>query len=854
MIGRTIRHYKIVEKIGEGGMGTVYKAKHLKLDSFVALKFLPPHSVTQEAVKKRFIQEAKAASSLEHPNICTIHDIDETPEGRMFIVMSYYEGETLQDKMANGPLQLDETIDITAQIASGLAKAHERGITHRDIKPANVLITTEGVAKVVDFGLAKLAGRTKVTKSGTMVGTVAYMSPEQASGKEVDPRSDVFSLGVVLYELLSGTLPFWGDHEAAVIYSILNQDPKPLSEFRSDLQEGVQRVIDKALAKRREERYPSAVELLADLKRLQEDQIVSALEKRTTKRVHRRAVAYAAIGLAVAIAAYVVYPRVFPPGRIMLAVLPFENLGPAEDAYFADGITDEITARLAGVRRLGVIARTSVIQYKDTNKNIQQIGEELGVDYILEGTIRWQRAGDDPGRVRVTPQLITVADATHLWANVYDEDLAGIFEVQSDISEKVVSALNITLLDLERELVESRPTDNLEAFDYYLRGKEYASRGVTDSRATRLAGQLYEKAIELDPDFASAYAQLSRAYTELYWHTGREDEDLARAKQAADNAMRAGSDMPEVRVAVASYYYHLHDYDRALEELSHARERWPNDSGVLAEIGYVQRRMGDYDRAIDNIERAFELDPRSAVTAINLGNTFLRVREYAKAEVYFDRAISYNPDEDIAYGRKALLYMMRDGGAQAAQRLLRTAADLVEPTPWFNRTWAWVDACAGDYQAAVEKYAINNPTLPGANHYDRAAMYGLLGRPELERAHYDSARVVLEQKVAEAPEEAGYHAGLGIAYAGLGRKEDAIREGELAVQLAPISKDAHWNPAIAIKLARIYTMAGEYDAATDRLEQLLSIPVDLSVPLLRIDPAWAPMRGYPRFQELVGAR
>jgi non-specific serine/threonine protein kinase len=850
MIGQTVSHYKIVEKLGEGGMGVVYKAKHLKLDSYVALKFLPAHLAAQETAKKRFIQEAKAASSLEHPNICTIHDIDETRQKQMYIVMSYYDGETLQEKTDGGPLPFDQVIDITSQIASGLAKAHEKGITHRDIKPGNIIITKEGLAKIVDFGLAKLAGQAKVTKTGTM-GTVVYMSPEQASGRDVDPRSDVFSLGVVLYALLSGTLPFRGDHEAAVIYSIMNKEPEPLAARRSDLPPAVQRVIDKALAKKRDQRYVDAGELLADLRRLQEARQIAELEKKTSKKIRSRAIVYASIGLAVVIAGYFVVPRLFPPQRVMLAVLPFENLGSAEDEYFSDGITDEITARLASVSGLGVIARTSVIQYKNTDKDIQQIGEELGVDYVVEGTIRWERGPGEPGRVRVTPQLITVSDATHVWADVYDEGFSQIFDVQSDIAKKVVSALNITLLEPERELLERKPTENLEAFDYYLRGKEYSGRGMTDERTTRLAVQLYEKAVELDPNFASAYARLSRAHTELYWHTERQDEDLAKAKQAADRAMEVGHNLPDVRVALASYYYHLNDYDRALQELTKAQERKRNDGDILAEIGYVQRRLGRYELAAVNIERAAELDPRSIVLQVNLGNTYLRVREYAKAEACFDQAISFGPDEDIAYGRLALLYVMRDGDAEAAQQLLRTASELLEPTPWFNRTRAWIDACAGDYQAALEGYAINDPSLPGASHYDRAAVYALLDKPGLARAHYDSARVVLERSVAVDAKNARHHAGLGIAYAGLGRKEDAIREGELAVELAPISEDAHWNPAVALSLARIYTMAGEHDAAVDRLELLLSIPGDVSAPMLRIDPTWAPLRAHARFDELV---
>jgi serine/threonine protein kinase len=284
MLGQTISHYKIVSKLGEGGMGVVYKAEDLKLPRSVALKFLPPHLSSDENAKKRFIHEAEAASALDHPNIGTIYEIDETPDGRIFIAMACYEGPTLKQMSGDGPLGMDKAIDIVSQIASGLAKAHESGILHRDVKPANVLLTTDGHAKIVDFGLAKLAGRTRVTRTGTTVGTVSHMSPEQARGGDVDSRSDVFSTGVVLYELLTGQLPFRGDHEAAVIYSIMNVDPEPLAAHREGLPKDAQRVIDKALAKDRDDRYASASDLLADLKKLQEGRQVAALEKRATEK------------------------------------------------------------------------------------------------------------------------------------------------------------------------------------------------------------------------------------------------------------------------------------------------------------------------------------------------------------------------------------------------------------------------------------------------------------------------------------------------------------------------------------------------------------------------------------------
>ncbi|MHC4239767.1 MAG: protein kinase domain-containing protein [Planctomycetota bacterium] len=849
MIGQTVSHYKILGKLGEGGMGVVYKAEDTKLKRTVALKFLPPDLTRDKNAKTRFIHEAQAASALQHNNICTIHEIDESPDGRLFICMDCYDGKTLKEKIAGGQLPIDDAVDITIQVTEGLSKAHVAGMVHRDIKPANIMVTNDSVVKIVDFGLAKLAGQTRVTKTGTTPGTISYMSPEQAGGGEADQRSDIFSLGVTLYELLTGELPFHGDHEAAVLYGIMHNAPEPVSKYRNDVPADVERVIEKALTKDREERYSSAAELLKDLKKLQEGRQVAALEKKARRRIHGRTALVAAAALLVTIAGYLVISQLFTPERIMLAVLPFENLGPAEDEYFADGITDEITVRLANVRRLGVIARTSAFRYKNTDKSIEQIGEELGVDYVMEGSIRWQRG--EPSRIRVTPQLISISDATNLWADVYDEILTEIFDVQSDIAEKVVSALNITLLEPERELIESKPTDNLEAYDYYIRGNEYFHQGI-DQKLLLLSSRLYEKAIGLDSSFVYAYTKLSRTYTELYWHHERRSEYLARAKWASDKAVELSSDLPDVHVALGSYYYHLKDHDRALEEFALAEKGQPNNADLLEQIGILRRRQGFSELAIAKFERTLELDPRSALKASNLGDTYYWMREYAEAETYYDRAISLAPHQAYSYAQKARLYVMRDGDVVAAQRLLHDASEVVEPIAWFSHTWAWVDACAGDYEAALAKLTVEEHYFfPGAHYYNSAALYGLLGKPEKEIAYYDFARVMLEERVAAVPEDARYHSGLGVAYAGLGRKDDAIRERDLAAQLAPISQNASFNTVIAITSARIDVMVGEYDAATDQLEYLLSIPARLSIPSLWIDPTWAPLREHPRFQELL---
>ena len=857
MIGQTISHYRILEKLGEGGMGVVYKAEDTKLKRTVALKFLSPHTLGSEQEKTRFVHEAQAAAALDHPNICTVHEIDEA-EGQTFIAMAYIDGQSLREKIESGPVKLEEALDAAIDVAQGLQEAHEKSIVHRDIKSSNVMVTNKGQAKITDFGLAKLAAGTKVTVTGTTVGTVAYMSPEQARGDEIDHRTDIWSLGVVVYEMLTGQLPFKGDYEQAVTYNIVHEFPEPITGLRTGIPLELERIVNKCIQKKPDDRYQHADEVVVDLRKVKEGLGFERVPSFVQKGSWSRRLLTAGVFLLLVTAGYVFFSRYLPGGsgeitseRKMLVVLPFENLGPAEDEYFADGITEEITVRLAAIHELGVIGRTSAIQYKNTDKNIQQIGEELGVEYIMEGTIRWQRTSKGASRVRVTPQLIRVSDATHLWADVYDEVLTEVFRVQSDIAGKVVSALDLTLLEPERELLESKPTDDLEAYDYYLRGNEYF-QGIDDEKRLRLASQLYENAVELDSSFASAYAMLSGVYTELYWHHDRRGEDLARAKQALDKATELGADLPDVHVARGSYYYHQEDYGRALEEFELAREKRPNDADLLEQIGFVRRRQGLSELAIPKFKRAVELEPRSARKASNLGDTYLWMRVYTEAETYYDRAISLAPDKAKFYADKARLHILREGNTEAAQRLLQRASEVVEPTAQFSHVGAWVDACAGDYEAALTKLTADGPVFSsGAHYYNRAAMYGFLGKLEMERSYYDSARVMLEERVAAVPDDARYHGGLGIAYAGLGRKNDAIREGERAAKLAPISQDAFYNPTSAISLARIYVMVGEYEDAIDQLEYLLSIPAPLSIPSLRVDPTWAPLREHPRFQELL---
>jgi serine/threonine protein kinase/tetratricopeptide (TPR) repeat protein len=848
LIGQTISHYKILEKLGEGGMGVVYKAEDTRLKRTVALKFLSSQSLGTPDEKTRFVHEAQAAAALDHPNICTVYEIDEV-EGHTFIAMAYVDGQSLREKTEPGPLKLEEALSVAIDVAQGLQEAHEKDIVHRDIKSANVMVTKKGQAKITDFGLAKLAGSTRVTKTGTSVGTAAYMSPEQARGEDVDQRTDIWSLGVVLYEMLAGRLPFRGDHEQAVTYQIVHEDPEPITAIRTGVPMELERIANKCLEKEASNRYQHVDEVLVDLGRV---------KKAPTPKPKKNLFKYAIPASVVVLAAVLLF--IFNPfqseitpdqrtGSVKIAVLPFENLGAAEDEYFADGITDEITSRLAVIQGLAMISRTSAIQYKNTDKGLREIGQELGVDYILEGTIRWDKRGEHE-RVRITPQLINVSDDFHLWAENYEREIEAIFEVQADIASQIAEALDITLLGAERQTLEAKPTENLEAYQAYLRGLGYRWGTDLSKEKIQLGIQMFERAVELDPGFALSFAVLSEAHSSMY-HFGYDgtEERLLRAKAVVDKALELQPELPEAHLALAWYHYWGRlDYERALEELAIAERGLPNDVRNRLLTAAIWRRQGKFEAAVDHFEEAFELSPQDARIAFNIGDSYRALRRYAEADRYYDLSISLAPDQQYAYAERAYNYISWLGDTKLARDVLeKMPGKRRDVQKWSLNLWR----LERNYEAILD-FASSDAQPDGwSSALQVAKAYSLMGEPELAHASYDSARAILEKALDAHPDDNRIHSALGFAYAGLGRKEEAVREGKRAVELYPVSKDEFDGPFVVQDLAEIYAMVGEDHAALDEIEYLLSIPSWCSVQDLRLDPIWDPLREHPRYQALL---
>ena len=545
-----------------------------------------------------------------------------------------------------------------------------------------------------------------------------------------------------------------------------------------------------------------------------------------------------------------------------LVVLPFANLGPTGDQYFTDGVTEEITARLSAIGDLRVIASTSANLYRNSRKGIREIGAELGVDYVLEGSVRWERSAQGAAHIRVTPQLITTADATHLWAEVYDEPLDEIFRVQGDIAQKVVQALDLRLLEPQRRELASIPTRSIEAYHYYLRGSDYERPG--SAKATHLAAvRMYEKAVTLDPKFALAYAMLSRVHSRIYMrYWDRSPERLALAKRAVDRALELDPGLPEAHHSLASYYFLGQlDYERALREFAVVEASRPSDAHVFLAEGVLRMRQGKMPEALAAFDKALQLDPLSDGVVNQYAQVYDMLRDFPRAEALYDRALALAPDGADLYYWKAWLYLRRDGSTPRAREVFEQARTAgVSDNQQMRYTRVMVELFDRRYDQAIARVHEMPDVLEGQARFAPrtqlfAQVYGLMGRGALARVYYDSARSYLQGRVAQRPEDARLHTALGIVFAGLGRKQEAIQEGERGVALLPVEKEAYQGYYRVLDLARVYTMVGEYDAAIDRLEQLLSIPGHLTTAWLRVDPTWAPLRGEPRFQRLLaGAR
>jgi serine/threonine protein kinase len=596
VVGQTFSHYIVSRRIGSGGMGVVYEAEDTRLGRRVALKFLPHEMAQDSQLLERFQREARAASALNHPNICTIHAIEQH-ERQHFIVMELLEGQTLGEKMGRQPFAIDVLLSMAIQITDALESAHAKGIVHRDIKPANIFVTARNQVKILDFGLAKIerVGATselssspsrmetvvgqELTSPGSSVGTVTYMSPEQARGQLVDARTDLFSVGTVLYQMATGTLPFRGDTSAVIFDAILNRDPVAAVQVNPALPADLGRILDKLLEKDRNLRCQSATELKTDLYRLKRD--LDSGSKRAAEVSDSRS------GAA-------------KQGPKSLAVLYFENLsGAKEDEYLRDGITEDIITELSKIRGLNTFSRPTVLAFRDKQVTPLQIGQQLHAAYVLTGSLR--RAGN---RLRINTQLVDTQTDFPMWSERYDREMKDVFEVQDEIARKIAEALRVTLSPQELEALAIKPTENLQAYDLYLRGKRYARRQTRQDLEFSL--QMFENAVTMDPSFALAYAACANACAMFFCNYSRDQIWVERARTASGKAVALRWDLPEVQVSQAWVLYATELHDEAVRMVRKAIERRRDCEGAYYLLCRALCAAGRYQEVVDVMDVALE--------------------------------------------------------------------------------------------------------------------------------------------------------------------------------------------------------------------------------------------------------
>ncbi len=858
MVGKTISHYKILEHLGGGGMGVVYKAEDIRLRRLVALKFLPAAFSLDPDAKARFRHEAEAASALDHPNICIVHDIDETADGQIFICMACYEGETLKKKLEQGPLPLHDAIDIALQVARGLQAAHEAGMVHRDIKPANIMVTAKNEVKILDFGVAKLAGQAILTRTGSTVGTAAYVSPEQVWGEEVDRRSDIFSLGVVLYEMITGRRPFRGEHEAAITYSLMNETPEPLARYKADVSGELQRLIDKSLAKERENRYQHIDEMLVDLRKAQQESPSAPRSKWELRKIPLLVGAGLAVVALLVLAYIFLLPKPAPPPDKSVAVLPFQNLsaeGP--HSYFAPGLHDELLTQLSKVGTLKVISRTSVMGYEGTKTSLRQIAQELGVGSVVEGSV--QVVGD---RLRVNVQLIHAATDEHLWADRYDRKLDDAFAIQSEVAQRIVAAVGGALTSAEQGNLTVAPTANAEAYRLYMQGREYFIRPGYLLKNFEIPQQLYERALALDPGFALAHAALSEAHGRMYWF--RHDPSPSRAarqREEAETALRLAPDLPQAHMAIGlAHYWGRHDYRRALDEFEIALKELPNDARAWELIGYIHRRLGNWEQVFEAFGKAIELNPRDANLFWDLGGgSYNFVHRYAEALSSYDRSLILAPDLYDASIRRGLTYIRWHGQLDTLRAVLSripSDAQLLGTGEFPTRRANLLLWERNPDSLLLLLHNVRFAVFDFQDFFVPVALYSawahrMNGDKAAARKAFELSRMLLDSVMKELPDDWRMHAARGLTLAGLGRRDEALREAHWLQQSEVYRGDFYTGGWLAEDRARILAQAGDTEGALDEIERLLAEPSPVSVHTLRLDPLWDPLRDHPRFKALL---
>jgi TolB-like protein/Tfp pilus assembly protein PilF len=777
MIGRTVSHYRILDKIGEGGMGQVFLADDLELHRKVALKFLPTEYATDAEALARFKREAQAAAALDHPNIVTIYDVGEY-EGRPYIVMAYVEGQPLSHVIARKDLSLERALQIAAGVCDALASAHAASVVHRDIKPDNIVIYPDGGPKVLDFGLAKLRGVSKLTTEASTVGTTSYMSPEQARGEDVDARSDIFSLGAVIYEMIAGRPPFKAEHAPAILYAIANEQQPPLARFNSAATEDIERIVAKALAKDKKERYQSAADLLVDLHAAQ-----AALQGKPRPAAAARRVRVpllAALAVVVIAAAAAAWHFTRPSGeqavnadRKSIAVLPFQNMSAdPENEYFSEGITDDIIAQLSKIADLRVVSRTSVMRYKDSDKSLREIGKELGVATILEGSVR--RA---EGKVRIVGQLIDARTDEHIWAETYDRDLDEIFQIQSEVAKRIARSLQAALTPDEVQRIQAAPTEDMTAYDYYLRGRQSYYRYRREDNENAIV--FFKKALEHDPHYALAYAGLGDAYGQRALRYSFGPAWIDSSLKASERAISLNPDLAEGYKALGMGYIAKGWIRKSLDADVKAAQLDPNYIPALGNIGFDYLWMGRVDEAMPWFRKVLSKEPDDIHGLLGVAGVYLTVGECERARQWLSAALDLQPDFFEAKLMMVGTYVT-EGRFDEAEAKAQALADEFPDRAMSYESISWVSIQAGDLKKALESIeeASKRPIGDENTRYYIDANLGctlaLLGERERSKSVLEGVEAYLQEQLQQGDESSDLRLGMAEIRAVQGRNDEAL--------------------------------------------------------------------------------
>lgn len=855
--------YTIDRELGRGGMATVYLARDLRHDRMVALKVV--HSTVEgRGLENRFQHEIRISARLTHPHILTVFDSGETA-GHLWFTMPYVEGESLRDRLNGiGRLPVNQAVRIAREAAQALSYAHRHNVIHRDIKPENILLTDEGSTLVADFGIARAiqhitsTGGTKqspITEVGAVIGTPAYMSPEQRVGVSVDVRSDIYSLAVVLVEMLTGDTPS-ATRGLNALQAIKADSSIQVRKQRPEISAGLEKVIAKALAIDPGKRYATM------------DEFAEALEEfdSVPKRQKPIAARYAAFVAGVAVLALVIVygmtrhdsraPSKDKPLRI--AVLPFTNQGDSSNAYFADGVTDAVRGKLSAVPGLQVIASNSSSQYAGSSKTATQIGEELGVQYLVTGKVRWSGTGKD-SRVQVSPELVDVSTGSVKWQAPFDKALTDVFQVQADIAGQVASALDVALDAGERAQLAAKPTENLEAYDLFLKARAATANGSrNDPAAQRAAIPLLRRAIDLDPRFDEAYAALAGAHSSLFANTAPDSAIGHAAKIEADSAVALAPKKPSSFVALGTYYSLVQrDQVRFIENLTIARQLGTPSGASLSQLANAEFALGRTADAVNHAHEALRLDPRSPLVLNRAARIFSWLRKFEEADSLNVQQIALTP-EDPGVRQRRVKIRLAFGDLAGARRLMDATSPTI-PRPVFL---AYMTSYYDLYWVLLPPAQDSVLTMSHADFDGDVGTYGLVkaeilaarGDRRTAAAYADTSRRDFEAQIRAAPQDPQLRALLAMALTITGQLDQAVVEAERAGAEVPLPLDPINSSYVWELVARVYVRAGQVDKAVDALEQLLKAPGELTPARLRIDPYFAPLKGNPRFEKLIAGK